>query len=112
MEMELQVFGTRDATIAGIVVNIEGTQYAADGTAKREPHDEDDAEIAALLAIGRALENLSNKILKRANGMVKHNDDMKKYKQVQKSKTLVAKKASSKPYGGKSKTVAKVALKK
>lgn len=84
--MELITAGTKDATIAGAAINIEGTTYSADGTSKRDPHDDDDPEIAELLAIGRALETLGLKLQKRANGLIKHNDDMREYKKIQKSR--------------------------
>lgn len=113
-KMELVVYGTRDATIAGISVVVEGVTYTADGTAKREPHDNDDPEIASLLAIGRALDNLSNKLLKKANGLVKHNDDMKKYRVEQKAKsakTPVKRKPVNPKKAGINKSLAKASSK-
>lgn len=47
----------------------------ASGTSVRHPDDRFDKGVAKNLAIGRALENLGNKLQKRANGVVKQNED-------------------------------------
>lgn len=90
--------GNRDATIARVTFGLpyfDDLLFVADGTAKRDPHDDDDAEVAFLLAYGRAFETLGRKLQKRANGLNKHNDDIKNYKEVQKAKA--AKKKAPKP---------------
>jgi hypothetical protein len=86
LTINLEVIGTRDATIAGVDLLLHDEIFSADGTAKREPRDEDNREVAELLALGRALESLSNKLLKRANGLIKHQDDMRAYKELQKKR--------------------------
>lgn len=48
------------------------------GVARRTPHDKYDGEIARDLALGRALVNAGNRMLKRANGRVKHADDVRR----------------------------------
>lgn len=81
--------GSRDATVSQITVVLETGErlvFEATGTSKRDPQDEDDPEVAVLLAYGRAFETLGKKMQKRANGLTKHNDDMKRYKEVQKAK--------------------------
>lgn len=83
MTVELAVYGTRDATVAGAAIEVAGEVYAGEGTSKRDPKDTFDPEIADLLAIGRALEVISQKMLKRASGLIKHQDDMREYKRLQ-----------------------------
>lgn len=78
--------GSKDATIALVSMYLWGEKFEADGTAKRDPQDEYNDEVAVLLAYGRAFEALSNKFLKRANGLIKHADDIRAYREVQKSK--------------------------
>lgn len=56
------------------------------GIAKRHPIDKPDLQIGFALAYGRAYEQLARKLIKRANGRVKHAEDMTLYKQQQKSK--------------------------
>lgn len=57
----------------------------ASGTAVRHPEDKFDREVAENLAIGRALENLGKKLQKRANGVVKQNEDNEARKARQKA---------------------------
>lgn len=47
------------------------------GTAKRAPGDKPDPEIATLLALGRALQSVGRQLENRANGYVKHADDIR-----------------------------------
>lgn len=47
------------------------------GRADRDPVDKNDKDLGRLIAIGRAMEKLTKKINKRAEGYVKHNDDVR-----------------------------------
>jgi len=62
-------------------VNREVTYYEEDivgeGITKRSGSDRRDDYVGQNLAVGRALEVLAEKVLRRARGKVKHNDDMK-----------------------------------
>lgn len=90
MDFEFQSLGSREATVARVQMRILDTDFDAVGTSKRDPLDEDDAEVAVLLAYGRALETLGAKLIKRARGITKHHDDVRNYKQVQLEKVLSA----------------------
>ncbi len=57
-------------------VTLAGPEWKASGHARREPGDILKYEIGFLLALGRALENAGRKLQKRANGLVKHADDV------------------------------------
>ena len=48
-----------------------------EGVCKRTSGDHNDEYVGQYLALGRALEALSVKVLRRTKGKVKHNDDMK-----------------------------------
>lgn len=48
------------------------------GVARRTPYDKHDPDLARELALGRALVSAGNRILKRANGRVKHADDVRR----------------------------------
>lgn len=54
------------------------------GEALRHPDDKNDEELATLLAHGRALESMGNKLQKRARGLVRHNDHLAALKAKQK----------------------------
>jgi hypothetical protein len=77
--LELITFQDHQYTWCGVR---QGTdQLVAEGWAHREREDEFDQNVGMMLATGRALEALSKKLMKRANGLVKHHDDMREYRQ-------------------------------
>lgn len=57
-----------------------------EGIAKRDPVDRVNEELALTLAYGRALNKISNKLLKKAEGMIKHEDDVRAYRAVQRDR--------------------------
>jgi hypothetical protein len=63
-------------------VTLSGPEWEASGNARRNPDDDPHDEIGFLLALGRALENAGRKLQKRANGLVKHADDVQTAKYV------------------------------
>jgi hypothetical protein len=79
--------GTREATIVGVTFFLNDEEWIGEGTSKRNPVDNDSEEIANLLAYGRAFEQLGQRMLKRANGLIKHEDDMRAYKEMQKARS-------------------------
>lgn len=58
--------------------DIERRAVATSGWAKRDPHDKHNPEVALKLTLGRYLVHLGMALIKEANGLVKHQDDMKK----------------------------------
>lgn len=72
---------TKDVTLVKVSTYVEIQNHILEidavGVAKRDPKDRARKEIGYNLAFGRALENLGKKIEKKANGLVKHNDDMR-----------------------------------
>jgi hypothetical protein len=66
----------------GFVVDVIGE---ATGEARRDPIDKNDAQLASDLALGRALEAIGKRLVKNANGRVKHNDDIREIQAVQKN---------------------------
>lgn len=67
----------------------------AAGKAKRDPLDKSDRVLAVTLAMGRAFERLGQKQLRKANGLIKHADDMREQRQVQKARPRKPKPTSS-----------------
>lgn len=58
-----------------VYVNIPDVfEGVVNGTAKRDPIDKPDDILALNLAYGRAFDKVARKILRRAEGMVRHND--------------------------------------
>lgn len=104
LEFEATSMGNRDATIARVYFSLDkdlDLEFTVDGTSKRDPVDADDPEVALLLAYGRAFEALGHKLLKRANGLTKHNDDIREYKEEQKKKKAPKAKKSNNSRKGK-----------
>jgi len=77
LDVEVVVNNGRRATLAFAHVYdpLTDEYIHTTGEAIRHPEDKHDPELAEALALGRALGNLSNKLLRRANGRVKCNDD-------------------------------------
>lgn len=73
-DVVIKVVTTQDSSIA--IATYYGQDFIeSSGTARRHPDDRSKPSIGENLAIGRALENLGLKLQKRANGIVKQNDD-------------------------------------
>lgn len=71
-----------DFTYAEVSMRLpNGEVVVASGFAKRDPIDKPDFELAQMLANARAFEVLSRKLFRRANGLVKHHDDMRAAKE-------------------------------
>lgn len=81
---------TKDLAIVRIFATIEGLQTEVTGSARRHPDDKANPKIASLLAHSRALESLSNKLAKRAQGAIKHAEDTIQIKAVQRRRTTQA----------------------
>ena len=86
------------ATVAEVEVHddFSGNVVRASGQAFRHPDDKNDEELARMLATGRALQAAGRKLEKRANGLVKHHDDMKIYRVKQAKKPEATKPAKKK----------------
>lgn len=85
-----QVMATKDTTLVRLTATHiltretspgygvpEVRKYVAEGEARRDPHDRRDTMTGVLLALGRAMEKLTERIMREAEGRVRHNDDMK-----------------------------------
>ena len=63
------------ATIATAVYRTRGgDRISATGETVRHPDDREDPDVAEQLAVGRALEALARKLLRRADGLVRHHE--------------------------------------
>lgn len=67
----------------------------AEGISKRDPVDRANEQLALTLAYGRALDKIAKKLLKRAEGMIKHEDDVRAYRAVQKDRARKAAQAQA-----------------
>lgn len=65
---------------------VDGGIETVTASAKKDPHDKFDPEIARDLALGRALQKLGRRLEKRANGRIKHNDEVRTSKRENKKK--------------------------
>jgi hypothetical protein len=63
-------------------------EISATGSSKRDPVDKFDIEVGRNLAVGRAFEKLSKKLIRRANGKTRHNDEVRKAKENHPSKVF------------------------
>lgn len=81
------VIGTSDVAIAQLRLELGGKVYYAEGWSKRDPMDRPDKKLAQMLALGRAMENLSKKVLSEANGLIKHHDDLREQMPLQRQKS-------------------------
>lgn len=66
-----------DVAVAEVSLWVGDELVSATGVSKRDNLDKPDHLLAALLSYGRALESISQKLLRRANGLIKHHDDMR-----------------------------------
>lgn len=75
------------ATVARVTasVEIDGETIREEVTteALRHPEDKSNPEIGEMLALGRALSSLGRRLERRAQGLTKHADDIKKMKETQ-----------------------------
>lgn len=76
---------TKDACIVSITVCIDNDISVINGTSVRHPLDKPNEKLATMIAYARAYQNLANKLTKRANGRIKHVDDMRLANQLQHS---------------------------
>jgi hypothetical protein len=69
---------TRDVAVVELFVCIPGVfMGTVIGTAKRDPIDKPNEALSLHLAYGRAFQDISHKLLKRAKGLIKHQDDLR-----------------------------------
>jgi hypothetical protein len=85
-----------DVAIARVMAVVEGEYVEAVGVAKRHPDDKANPRVAALIAYSRATMNLAHKIQKRADGAVKHAEDMTQLKLTKKTDVTSEKKSALK----------------
>lgn len=77
-----------DGDVAGVEIEVWdsstlGGSFTVKANSRRDPIDSPDEEVALLLAYGRAFEKVAKKLQKRANGKVRHNDNLRDIKKVQ-----------------------------
>lgn len=84
--IDVNMLCARDACIVELTVMFEDDIVVVQGTSRRSPGDEPDDQVAYLLAFGRAYEALAKKLLRRAQGLVKHHDDIRASRPEQKHK--------------------------
>lgn len=109
--LQVEHLSTSDTHIVRVSLLLpdEGV-ISAQGCSRRHPQDKSRRKIGYLLAYGRAIENLSKIIIRRANGLVSQQDHMAKMRAERaakpRQKPPVAKKASRKPAAVAKKTTA------
>lgn len=69
-----------NVTVVTVEAIIQGEVVVVQGTAIRHPDDRFDADTGIMVATGRAYERLAENINRRANGQVKHNDDIAEHR--------------------------------
>lgn len=69
---------TNDVAAVVLEVRFNGKMWIVTGSAKRDPRDRPDRNLALTLATSRALQKLANQFARQANGAVKHNDDVRR----------------------------------
>lgn len=72
-------------TVVKLTVRLYSEEFSVFGEARRNSRDNDDPEVGLKLAYGRALDKIAKKMLRQANGKIKHNDDVRqdrKHKQL------------------------------
>ncbi len=75
LSAELEVEGYQDSAYTAVLITTNGgKEVLGRGTAKRSPEDKNRPEIAQELALGRAMEVAGKRLIKRANGLVRHQD--------------------------------------
>lgn len=81
--VKIKIMGDGNATVAHAnLFHVGGASSVSpvafgEGSAVREPSDKNDDVTAVTLAAGRALESLGKRLVKQANGRIKHADSNK-----------------------------------
>lgn len=79
-----------DGDVAGVELLVTDADldigFTVKANSRRDPIDEPDEEVALLLAHGRALEKAAKKLQKRADGKVRHNDNLREMRPLQKKR--------------------------
>lgn len=101
---------TSDACTAELVVTIQGETSYITGSSRRAKDDRSDYEVGYYVALSRAHTKLANKLRKRAEGLVRHHDNVQKHQEIVKAARAVAKKAAAKKAAAPRKAVAKKAV--
>lgn len=86
---------TSDACTAELVVTIQGETSYITGSSRRAKDDRSDYEVGYYVALSRAHTKLANKLRKRAEGLVRHHDNVQKHQEIVKAARAVAKKAAA-----------------
>ncbi len=89
--LDVSELSSRDACIVQISATIFDQPVVAQGTSRRNPADRHDPQVGRLLAYSRAYEQLAKKIARRANGLVKHKDDIAAIRPSQRERSKVYK---------------------
>lgn len=78
-QVQVDFTSTRNAAIAQVTYRDDESKeiFVGMGEAIRDRADKPNLEVAYYLSMGRAFENVGQKLLRRGNGLVKHIDDMK-----------------------------------
>lgn len=85
-----------DQDVAGVEIYVETygvldtPPFSVKAHAKRDPIDKPNENTALTLAYGRAFEKIGQKLLKRAEGFVRHADNEREQKQTQKSRSKLS----------------------
>lgn len=79
-----------DGDVAGVEIEVLDdvleNSFTVKANSRRDPIDEPDEEVALLLAYGRAFEKIAKKLQKRADGKVRHNDNLREMRPLQKKR--------------------------
>jgi hypothetical protein len=78
-----------DGDVAGVEIEVIDSltpSLIVKANSRRDPIDTPDEEVALLLAYGRAFEKIAKKLQKRADGKVRHNDNLREQRPIQKER--------------------------
>lgn len=81
-----------DGDVAGVEIlvvtdDLDTPEFVVKANARRDPLDKPDTDLALLLAYARAYEKIGKKLLKRAEGRVRHNDYVREQKALHKEES-------------------------
>ncbi len=74
--LEIREMAMPDASTVQIITKIQGDVVVSSGSARRARGDDPNPELGYMIALSRALESLQRRVNRRAEGMVRHMDNI------------------------------------
>lgn len=88
-DLDVEILGevaTHDVAAVELMVTYRGDTFLFNGHAKRDPRDKSNPKLGLDIAYARALGKAARKLERRAQGLVKHADDLAATKQAQRER--------------------------